>query len=281
MVCGLTFPSVERFAIPRIVEFYGSTEGNVSFVNGEGKVGAVGRVPSYMRSKFPFEIVKFDIETEQPVRDGEGHCVRCAHDEVGEVIGRIDNADARGRFDGYANDEGATSKKILRDVFEPGDVYFRTGDLMRQDSEGYVYFVDRVGDTYRWKSENVSTNEVAEALCVFDGIEQANVYGVEVPNTDGRAGMAAIVAPGGIDAVALAAHVKRELPVYAVPLFVRLQAASETTGTFKYRKVELVKEGFDPARISEPLLWLNPQSGTYEPLDTDVHARIMAGDVRF
>jgi fatty-acyl-CoA synthase len=165
-------------------------------------------------------------------------------------------------------------------VLEQGDLYFRTGDLLKQDAEGYVYFIDRVGDTYRWKSENVSTNEVAEALCTFDGIEQANVYGVDVPHADGRAGMAAIVAPDGVDLAALSAHVRRELPAYAVPVFLRFQQEVEVTGTFKYRKVELVKEGFDPAAITEPMCWMNTATGQYEALDAAAHARIMAGDVR-
>jgi fatty-acyl-CoA synthase len=270
----------ERFAIPRIVEFYGSTEGNVSFINAEGKLGAVGRVPNYLRKQFNFELLKFDVETEQPVRGPDGRCIRCEPNEVGEAVGKIAAGDARARFDGYANDPEASNRKLLRDVLEEGDLYFRTGDLLRQDEAGYLYFVDRVGDTYRWKSENVSTNEVSEALCMFDGIEQANVYGVDVPHADGRAGMAAVVAPDGVDLAALSAHVRRELPAYAVPVFIRFQTEVEVTGTFKYRKVELVKEGFDPARIADPMCWMNPATGLYEPLDAAAHAKILAGETR-
>lgn len=270
----------ERFAIPRIVEFYGSTEGNVSFINADGKLGAVGRAPSYVRKKLNFELLKFDIETEQPVRGPDGLCIKCEVGEVGEAVGKIADGDPRARFDGYANDQAASEKKLLRNVLEQGDLYFRTGDLLKMDENAYVYFVDRVGDTYRWKSENVSTNEVAEALGMFEGIDQANVYGVDVPHADGRAGMAALTAPDGIDLVALSAHVKRELPAYAVPVFLRLQPEVEVTGTFKYRKVELVREGFDPGTITDPLFWFNSASGTYEPLDAAAHARILAGEVR-
>jgi fatty-acyl-CoA synthase len=270
----------ERFAIPRIVEFYGSTEGNVSFINVEGRFGSVGRIAPYMKKQFNIELVKFDVENEVPVRGPDGLCVLAAHDEVGEAVGKIDPSDPRGRFDGYANDPAATEKKLLRDVLVKGDVWFRTGDLLKQDSEGCFYFVDRIGDTYRWKSENVSTNEVGEALGMVDGIDLANVYGVEVPHCDGRAGMAVISAPDGVDLKALAAHLKRELPAYAVPLFLRFQEEVEVTGTMKFRKVDLVKEGFDPALIKDPLYWLNPASGQYETLDSAVYARIQSGQER-
>lgn len=270
----------ERFAIPRIVEFYGSTEGNVSFINVDGRQGAVGRIAPYMKSKFNIEIVKFDVEEERPVRGPDGFCIKADFGEPGEAIGKISDADTRGRFEGYANDPAATEKKILRDVFETGDMWFRTGDLIKHDAEGYFYFVDRIGDTFRWKSENVSTNEVAEVLAMFPGVELANVYGVEVPHNDGKAGMAAITVRGEIDYGALLAHLRRELPAYAVPLFLRLQPEAEVTGTFKFRKVELVKEGFDPARGGEPVLWLDPDAGGYVPVDAAALARIGAGSVR-
>jgi fatty-acyl-CoA synthase len=272
--------AAERFNIPLIVEFYGSTEGNVSFINVEGKQGAVGRIAGYLKKNFNVEFVKFDIETEKPVRGEDGLCMLCAPNEVGEAIGKIDPNEARTNFEGYANDEAATEKKLLRNVFEHGDLWFRTGDLMKQDEQGYIYFVDRIGDTYRWKSENVSTNEVCEALCMFDGIDQANVYGVDVPHADGRAGMAVIVASDPIDMKALSAHVKAELPSYAVPVFLRFQNQVEVTGTFKYRKVELVKDGFDPSTLPDPVFWMNGASGQYEPLTAEVFAKIHAGEVR-
>jgi fatty-acyl-CoA synthase len=270
----------ERFGIPLIAEFYGSTEGNVSFINVDGKLGAVGRIPKYAKKRFNSELVRFDIETEQPIRGADGLCQLCEPDEVGEAIGRIDSASARGRFEGYANDKSASDKKLLRNVLEEGDLWFRTGDLLKQDSDGYFYFVDRIGDTYRWKSENVSTNEVSEALGIFEGIEQANVYGVDVPHADGRAGMAVIVAHGPVDMQALSSHVKGQLPSYAVPVFLRFKSEVEVTGTFKYRKVELVQEGFDPNSIPDPMFWMNSTTKQYEPLTPEVYAALQNGEQR-
>jgi len=213
------------------------------------------------------------------VRGADGFCIECADDEVGETIGKI--ADEPGKtFDGYSK-QSDTQKKILRNVFEAGDSWFRTGDLMRRDHLGYFYFVDRIGDTFRWKSENVATSEVAEALGVVPGVKEANVYGVAVPGADGRAGMAAIVAGNGFDIAGLAEALAGNLPAYARPVFVRLQPEMEITGTFKQRKVELVKEGFDPAAIREPLYWLNHASGRYEPLTAAVYAQIAAGKMKF
>ncbi|MEN9855703.1 MAG: hypothetical protein RLZZ157_829, partial [Pseudomonadota bacterium] len=271
----------DRFGLTRIVEFYGSTEGNVSFINVDSTMGAVGRIPPYMKKRFNVELVRFDVEQERPVRNASGFCEICAPDEVGEAIGKIDPNSARGRFDGYANDAGATQKKLLRDVFEAGDLWFRTGDLLKQDKHGYFYFVDRIGDTYRWKGENVSTNEVSEAIATFEGIEQVNAYGVDVPNTDGRAGMAVIVTHQSLDMTALARHILGELPAYAVPLFLRFQSEVEVTGTFKYKKQDLVKEGFDPAHIKDPLYVFDAPTGQYQPLTSARFADIQAGNMRF
>ena len=268
-----------RFDIPQIVEFYGSTEGNVGLVNADNHPGAVGRVPNYLKSRFNIDLVKFDLDSEMPIRTTEGRCVACEPGEVGEAIGRIDPSDARFRFDGYGSKED-TEKKVLRDVYEDGDAWFRTGDLMSRDALGYYYFVDRVGDTFRWKSENVATGEVAEAL-VFPGIEQANVYGVEVDGHSGRAGMAALVTGDNpIDLVALHAHVHAALPSFARPLFLRLQQQTDTTGTFKFRKVDLVKEGFDPDQVSDPILLDHPGEGRYVPMTAELYAEIQSGTLR-
>ena len=217
---------LDRFNVPTLVEFYGSTEGNVSFLNFDGKVGAVGRIPKFLEKRFAHvAFVKFDIETEEPVRDQNGYCIPADPDEVGEAIGKVGD-DARTRFEGY-NDPEATKKKLLSNVFEDNDLWFRTGDLMRKDTEGYIYFVDRVGDTFRWKGENVATNEVGEALANIDGIAHANVYGVAIPGMDGKAGMAAITADGDIDFDELHAQLGRALPSYAVPVFIRVQKEAE------------------------------------------------------
>lgn len=272
---------LDRFNVPTLVEFYGSTEGNVSFLNFDGKVGAVGRIPKFLEKKFAHvAFVKFDIENEEPVRDANGFCMKADPDEVGEVLGKI-GTEARTRFEGY-NDPEATKKKILRNVFEPDDLWFRTGDLMKKDAEGYIYFVDRIGDTFRWKGENVATNEVGEALASIEGIATANVYGVPIPGMDGKAGMAAITPDGkGIDFDTLHADLCARLPSYAVPIFIRAQKEAETTGTFKYRKVELVKEGFNPDNMAEPIWFANPGKGAYEPVTYDTYESILAGTYRF
>jgi fatty-acyl-CoA synthase len=271
----------KRFAIPRIVEFYASTEGNVTLINLEGKVGAVGRIPRWLERMIKVRLVRFDVEAEQPVRGPDGLCIACGPGEVGEAIGFIptDPKINVGRFEGYKS-EDETRRKILRDVFEKGDSWFRTGDLMRRDADGYFYFVDRIGDTFRWKGENVATSEVAEVLSTFPGIQEANVYGVTVPGADGRAGMAAIVADQGLDLGALARHLDNHLASYAVPLFLRFRGEIEVTGTFKHRKVDLAREGFDPARIDDRLFMRDPATRAYVPLDADLHARILAGTIR-
>jgi fatty-acyl-CoA synthase len=264
----------KRFAIPRIIEFYGATEGNVSMLNYDGRIGAVGRVPHYMRKIMTTRIVRFDIEREIPVRGADGLCVECGPGEVGEAIGKITNEPGK-TFDGYTKSTD-TEKKILRDVFEKGDAWFRTGDLMRADEHGYFYFVDRIGDTFRWKGENVATSEVSEALGVVTGIKEANVYGVAVPGMDGRAGMAAIVAGPEFDPSTLAAKLANNLPTYARPVFLRLMPEIETTGTFKQRKVDLVQEGFDLTKIAEPVYWLDSSSSRYERLDSARYADIVS-----
>ena len=270
---------VARFNVPHVIEFYGATEGNVSLINIDGPVGAVGRVPNYLKSKFNCDIIKYDVETNANLRGPDGYCIRTDDDEVGELIGEIRNEDPRFRFEGYETKE-ATQKKILRHVFKKDDAWFRTGDLLKRDNLGYYYFMDRVGDTYRWKAENVATGEVAAALSKFAGITQANVYGVEVPGYDGRAGMGAIVAEDPPDMKALKAHLEASLPHYARPVFLRLSSESETTSTFKFKKTNLVKAGFSPANISDPVYFANPASGAYEQVTEDIYEKICSGEVR-
>jgi len=266
-----------RFRIPEVLEFYGSTEGNVSMFNFDGKSGAIGRIPGYIRSRFNVRLAQFDVEAEAPVRGPDGRCVLAAPGEIGECIGHIGGG-ARAEFAGYA-DKAASEKKILHDAFEAGDAWFRTGDLMRQDEDGYFYFVDRIGDTFRWKGENVSTSEVAGALAGVPGVLEATVYGVKVGDQDGKAGMASLVVEPPFDITTLAAQVDADLPPYARPMFVRLQPQIEVTGTFKYRKMDLVEEGFDPAVIKQPLYFHDPIKG-YVKLTKVQHAKILDGTVR-
>jgi len=268
----------KRFAIPRIVEFYGATEGNVSMINYDGKIGAVGRVPRYMRKLFTTRIVRFDVERELPIRGPDGFCIECGDGEIGEAIGEI-TSEAGKNFEGYTR-EADTQKKILRNVFALGDAWFRTGDLMKRDVQDYFYFIDRIGDTFRWKGENVATSEVAEALGVVEGVREANVYGVAVPGMDGRAGMAALVAASDFDVTNLAQKIGNNLATYARPVFLRLQPEMEITGTFKQRKVDLVKDGFNPAVIRDPLYVFNQDTQRYEHLDSDRYADIVAGRMK-
>ncbi|PKQ00438.1 MAG: long-chain-acyl-CoA synthetase, partial [Alphaproteobacteria bacterium HGW-Alphaproteobacteria-12] len=275
-------PFQKRFKIPHILEFYGATEGNVALMNFDGTPGAVGRIPGWAKKKFNVELVKFDIENEKPVRGPNGFCIPTDIGEAGEALGRISNDPDQptGRFDGYARRE-ETEKKILRDVFETGDMWFRSGDLLRKDKRGYFYFVDRIGDTFRWKGENVATSEVAEAISVFPGVKEANVYGVHVPHTDGRAGMASIVVgDASIDLGQFRTQMLKELPDYAVPVFLRVQPEMEVTGTFKHRKVELVKEGFDPSAIEEPIYFNCPTRKKYVPVDEALYGQICSAEVR-
>jgi fatty-acyl-CoA synthase len=270
-----------RFAIPRILEFYASTEGNFSLYNVEGKIGAIGRVPPFLRHRFPLELVKFDDESGFPLRGEDGHCFRCATAESGEAIGRIHDASARasGEFEGYSKAE-QSEQKVLRDVFERGDAWYRTGDLMRLDESGFYYFVDRIGDTFRWKGENVSTSEVASAVGAFPGIKEANVYGVRVPGTEGAAGMAAIVCPGDLDLAGLRQHLAAWLPPYARPLFLRVADRLEATATFKHTKTNLQRQGFDPAATSDAIYFDDPAKKAFVRLDTALFASITAGKVR-
>jgi fatty-acyl-CoA synthase len=268
-----------RFRIPRIMEFYGATEGNVGMINYDGKMGAVGRVPWYARTILKVRLVRYDISNNTPVRGAAGFCTETEDGEIGEAIGKIDPNDPRSRFDGYTN-KADTEKKILRNAFKKGDAWFRTGDLMRRDPHGYFYFVDRTGDTFRWKGENVATSEVAEALSVFPGIQEANVYGVDVPGGDGKAGMAALVTTNGFGLAALARYLEKNLPFFARPIFLRLQKQIEVTSTFKQRKMQLQKEGFDPATISDPLYARDNATGNYAPLTPALYREICEGKVK-
>jgi fatty-acyl-CoA synthase len=267
----------QRFRIPDILEFYGSTEGNVSLFNFDGREGAIGRAPKWLRKRFNIRLIQYDVETEAPVRGIGGLCVEAGVGQIGECIGHI-GGDARSEYAGYV-DKAASEKKVIRDVFEKGDAWFATGDLMKMDADGYLYFVDRIGDTFRWKGENVSTNEVAERLQAQPGVKEANVYGVAVPGAEGRAGMAGLVVDADFDLKAFEAHVRQELPPYAQPLFLRVMPEIVTTGTFKPRKMDLVADGYDPARIKGPLFFHDPKKG-YVKLTKAVFEKIEAGAVK-
>jgi len=278
-----------RFKIPRILEYYASTEGNFSLYNCEGRPGAIGKIPSFLSHRLPVALLKFDVDAGEPWRNAEGFCERCEPNDIGEAVGLIPPSQAdqgqadqgrAGRFEGYADPE-ASARKVLRNVFKAGDAWYRTGDLMRRDESGFFYFVDRVGETYRWKGENVSTAEVLTALTACRGVLDGVVYGVSVPGADGRAGTAALVVDSAIfDLAAFRADVAQRLPGYARPVFLRLLTALEATGTFKPRKQDLVRAGFDPALIKDPLYFDDPRTKAYVPLDAALYAAISNGEVR-
>jgi fatty-acyl-CoA synthase len=269
-----------RFEIPQILEFYAATEGNFSLFNVEGKPGAIGRIPPVLAHRFPASIVKVDADSGNPLRSDAGLCIACDPGETGEAIGRISSADRGGvPFEGYT-DRAETAKKILRDVFAEGDAWFRTGDLMLRDQQGYLYFVDRVGDTFRWKGENVATSEVNDAIRDCPGVLDASTYGVAVSGADGRAGMAALVVDRRFDFGIFREHVSYRLPRYAVPAFVRLCRELDATDTFKQKKQRLIREGFDPSVVDDPLFVRDPATGDYRSIDRTVYARIVAGEIR-
>ncbi len=270
-----------RFRIPQILEFYAATEGGISLFNVQGKPGAIGHIPPYLAHRFAPALVAFDFDKGEPTRNENGFCIRCGVNEPGEAIGKVQNdpASTGSRFEGYTS-AAETEKRILRNVFAAGDAWVRTGDLIRQDVKGFFYFVDRIGDTFRWKGENVATSEVAQQLCAFEGILHASVYGVAIPGTEGRAGMAAIVCEGALDLAALHRHLAERLPAYACPLFLRLCPQAELTGTFKYTKTDLVRQGFDPSQCADPLYFNHPELCAYAVLDAPLYDSILAGAIR-
>ncbi|KAI9024663.1 AMP-dependent synthetase and ligase [Hyaloraphidium curvatum] len=284
-----------RFGIETIIEFYGATDTNASLINvskDDSGVGVVGIQGPLMRRLLGSPvIVKFDVETEMPVRGKNGFCIEADYGEPGEMLGRVPDytPDAKvfpGYFEGYHGDEKANQKKLLRDVFVKGDLWVRTGDLLKRERNGVVRFVDRIGDTFRWKGENVATTEVANVVGEHPAVAEANVYGVKVANQDGRAGMAAIVLePSFQDKLAetmedIGKWTAERLPAYAVPKFVRITKEMEITATLKSRKVEYQKAGFDPAQVNEPMYFFDSDKGTYAPFGEKEYRKVMAGQAR-
>ncbi|KAF3832857.1 hypothetical protein F7725_026522 [Dissostichus mawsoni] len=270
---------LNRFGNIEVREFYASTEGNVGFVNYVGKIGAIGRVNFFHQKLFPFTLIKYDTERDEPIRDDNGLCVEAPKGETGLLVSKITDI---APFVGYAQNEEQTERKKLRNVLKKGDLYFNSGDLMRIDNDNFIYFQDRVGDTFRWKGENVATNEVSDILTISDGLKEANVYGVQVPGHEGRIGMAAVTMKEGaqFDGSRIFNHVVSYLPSYARPRFIRIQNAVEVTGTFKQMKVKLVEESFDPGRIQDPLYILDNEEKSYIPLTAQVYSSIISGNIK-
>jgi fatty-acyl-CoA synthase len=234
-------PFQERFRIPQILEYYAATEGNFSLYNCEGRAGAIGRIPPFLAHRLPVALVKFDLDTGLPLRTVEGRCQRCAAEEVGEAIGQI---------------------------------------VGEQGASGFFYFVDRVGDTFRWKGENVSTTELAGVIAQVPGVTDVAVYGVEVPRADGRAGMAALVVAEGFELEVLRRTLVAQLPAYARPVFLRILPTLELTGTFKLRKQELMQQGYNPAQVRDALFIDSAATGRYLPLDAARFEQLKSGALR-
>jgi acyl-CoA synthetase (AMP-forming)/AMP-acid ligase II len=258
----------KRFGVPLIREFYAATEGNLPIFNYEGRPGMLGRLRPGQA------IVRCDATTGEILRDKKGFCIAAEPGDRGILLIHINPLYS---FDGYV-DHRATQGKVVTDVFRRGDRYFNSGDLLELHQDDWVSFADRIGDTFRWKGENVSTNEVAEVLNGARGVLESNVYGVLVPRTEGRAGMAVISANDQFNIDDLAEYVCKKLPPYQRPYFVRVQSRGmQVTGTFKHQKVAYREEGYDPSRVGDPLFYLD--GARYVPLDEPLYRRLIAGDL--
>lgn len=276
----------DGFKIPAVLEFYGATEGNGALINysaasDKASRGAVGRVGAILSKVLKPKIVKFDVETDEVVRGPDGLCIECGFMEPGELLFPNVQGDPTKTFKGY-RDAKATAKKLLSDGFAKGDSWFRTGDLLAKDSRGFIYFVDRIGDTFRWKGENCSTTEVSEIVSSFPGVEEANVYGIKVPGCmDGRACMAAVQGRAGLQSQErlddLLELCRRELPKYSLPLFLRFLPEMEQTATFKQQKANLREQGCDPKVVEDAMYWLSPVTGKYEPFGAAEYQGLESG----
>ena len=262
----------ERFEIDDIREFYAATEAPGFIVNLSGKQGSVGHAP--LNGLGMMSLVRYDVNRDEHVRDRRGFCIRCEPGEAGELLIKVPEVTTPGlEYRGYT-DEAATAKKLMQDVFKTGDKYFRTGDLLRQDAQGFFYFVDRIGDTFRWKGENVSTAEVADVITQSDAFDEATVVGVKLPAMEGKAGLVAVVPSGEFDRKAFADAVT-DLPSYAQPRFVRVMDGLRKTGTFKIQKATLESDGVDPSVITDPLYVRTPSG--YETLTQDRWTELLDG----
>ncbi|XP_015175020.1 PREDICTED: long-chain fatty acid transport protein 4-like [Polistes dominula] len=270
---------VDRFNIKQVSEVYGSSEGNANMINIDNQVGAIGFVPSFL-PKFlhPIALIRVNPDTSEPIRGKDGFCIRTEINEPGMLVGLIKQGHAVREFNGYLDKE-ASQKKIVENVFCKGDKAFLTGDILVQDELGYFYFKDRTGDTFRWKGENVATAEVEGVISNVVGYRDAIVYGVQIPGLEGKAGMAAIVDPENlIDFKALAEGLDKALPSYARPIFLRIVKEIEMTTTFKLKKINLQKEGFDPNKIQDKLYFRSDKG--YVEVTPELYQQIISGNIR-
>lgn len=271
----------ERFNIPKVCEFYGATEGNANMLNVVGKVGAVGFNSVLFPGILPIKLVRVDEEG-NVMRDSNGLVIDAKPGEVGELVGKI-KTDAMRQFDGYVN-KSATQKKIISDVYCKGDKAFLTGDRLMQDEEGFYYFQDRTGDTFRWKGENVSTNEVEGVISKSLQLNDVCVYGVEVPGIEGKAGTACIADPERqVNLSQLLDSLNASLPPYARPVFIRIVSEIAKTSTYKFKKNQLRDEGFDPSRVekADQLYYFDGKEKKFIRIDSIVYEKIKNQEIRF
>jgi fatty-acyl-CoA synthase len=261
-----------RFGIDEVREFYAATESPVGIMNLSGRVGSVGNLPyAWM---FGLKLARLDAEGEL-VRDARGHLVECTVNEPGELLVRARRA-GLGVYHGYV-DPRATESRLVRDAFESGDAFFRTHDVLRRDGEGYYYFVERAGESYRFRGENVAVAQVEGELLATPGVREAAVAGVVVPGYEGRAGLAVLVTSNEFE-VARVERLSERLPRSALPRFLRLLPELPRTSTLKLRRRALASEGFDPARVSGELWVLD--GGRYRRLDQEAYADVVSGKLR-
>ncbi|KAI1290336.1 Long-chain fatty acid transport protein 4 [Halotydeus destructor] len=270
---------VKRFGIKHVREFYGSTEGNANIINNDDQEGACGFISQIVPAAYPVALIRIDESSGEPVRGPDGLCLRAGPGESGEFVGKIVAGDASRAFDGYV-DKSATEKKIVKDVFRKGDAAFLSGDLLKMDMYGYVYFKDRTGDTFRWKGENVSTTQVESLISKVLKLTDCIVYGVQVPFCEGQAGMAAILdTDKDIDLNQFTSSLSKIMPIFSIPVFIRLVNQIESTGTYKLPKTCLQKQGYDPQFIHDPLFMFDSKNRIYMPLDSSLYEKIINGQV--
>ncbi|PWB32348.1 long-chain-acyl-CoA synthetase [Pseudomonas sp. SDI] len=272
---GVWIDFKRRFNIERVCEFYAASDGNIGFTNILNFENTIGFAIN------AWSLVEYEHDTGEPRRSANGFMQKVGKGGQGLLLAKIDD-DAP--FDGYTDPE-KSKKVVLYDVFEKGDRYFNSGDLIRDIGFGHAQFVDRLGDTFRWKGENVSTTEVENIMVQHPHIAEAVAYGVEIKNTNGRAGMAAITPSAPLeqlDFCDLLRFVKSQMPHYAVPMFLRIRTCMETTGTFKYQKTKLRAEAFDPSQTGEDPVyaWL-PGTETYVRVTEQVLQDIHGGKFRY
>lgn len=273
---GIWTPFKDRFGIEQVIELYASSEGNVGFTNIFNFDNTVGFSP------LPYALIAYDKENEAVIRGTDGFCQKVKKGEAGLLVSEITD---RTPFDGYTQKDKSEGC-ILRDVFKKGDAYFNTGDMLRDIGFKHAQFVDRLGDTFRWKGENVSTTELENVLNGYGQIGESVCYGVEIPNTNGRAGMALLlpkVKEEDVDFAGLFQYLKANVPPFAIPVFLRVRMGElETTGTFKYKKSDLKTDGFDPAKSAgESIYVLLPGTHEYIRIDSEVHDNLLNGSYRF